>query len=123
MNMAEKSDGASAGRDSLDPTRMTNQPALRTSSGRVWLIMGGLFAVAALIPLALLGLASDGRSRGVATVAGIVIIVLLGAIVLARLLLPSGPTRLRAMAGFMLTMAAVSLVSLVICAVIEASPQ
>ena len=45
-------DERGAGR--LDPTKMVNQPALRTSSGLSWIIVGGLFAAVSLVPLGLL---------------------------------------------------------------------
>jgi hypothetical protein len=39
---------------SRDPTRMSNQPALRTSRGAIWLIVGGLLAAIAIAELAFL---------------------------------------------------------------------
>ncbi len=33
-----------------DPTRMANQPALRTSSGAVWLIVAAIFTAVSLVP-------------------------------------------------------------------------
>lgn len=33
------------GEEDIDPTRMIDQPALRTSSGFVWLLVGGILSV------------------------------------------------------------------------------
>lgn len=122
MGASDRRSGRPAAGDRpLDPTRMADQPALRTSSGRVWLVMGGLFAAASLIPLGLLIFAGDGRSRGVAIPVAVAVVLLFAAMVLARLLLPGGPIRLRTMAGCMLAMAAVALLGVWACALIEAA--
>ena len=34
-----------------DPTKVTNQPSLTTSTGRIWLVVGGLFALIAAVML------------------------------------------------------------------------
>lgn len=63
----------------LDPTKMANQPALRTSNGLVWLIMGGLFAAASLVPFAAL-------AACMLTMAGVALV-----LVWVCLLLEAGP--------------------------------
>ena len=91
-----------------DPTRLTNQPALTTSSGRSWLIVGGILAViavAVLVPMLTLSL------PGVA-LAGILTIALLYAgMVIVRLVTSPGRLRLGLLAGGMLAMAFVALVT------------
>lgn len=106
----------------LDPTKMANQPALRTSSGRVWIVVGALFAAASLVPFGLLIFAGDGRSRPIATVAAVLVVVLYALLLVCRFTLRPGPGRLRAMAACMLTMAGVALVGIWICAVVEGAP-
>ena len=96
-----------------DPTRIRNQPALTTSTGRIWLIVGGLFtaiALGVLIPM------TAFEPRCVALVAVIVDVVLYLAVVGARLFVPPGRRRLGVMAVAMLAIAAVSLVATYIVA-------
>lgn len=119
MSATDPGRRGASGRSGLDPTRMVNQPALRTSSGRVWLVMGGLFAAVSLLPLGLLIFAGDGRSRGVAIPVAVAVVLLFAAIVVARLVLPGGPVRLRTMAACMITMAAVALLGVWVCGLIE----
>lgn len=107
----------------LDPTRVTNQPALRTSSGLVWLVMGGLFAAVSLIPFAMLIFTPDTRSGGLALAVAVAIIALYGAMVITRVVTRRRERRLRIMAGCMLTMALVALVGVGLCALIEWAPQ
>lgn len=38
-----------------DPTWLRNQPSLTTSTGRIWLVVGGLFAAIAFVLLVALG--------------------------------------------------------------------
>lgn len=38
-------DGDAPGEENIDPTRMIDQPALRTSNGLVWLLVGGVLTV------------------------------------------------------------------------------
>ncbi len=92
-----------------DPTRMRNQDALTTSSGRIWLIVGGLFAaicLAVLIPMTFLPAGS-----GIAAAGAIAVTVLYAAMVIVRLVAPSGRLRLRVMAAAMIVMAALALVA------------
>src|SRR5690606_22044195 len=67
-----------------DPTKMMNQPALQTSSGRIWLVMGGLFMVVSLIPLGALAFIRQGPSAPLAMVVGVGVIGLYAAMVGAR---------------------------------------
>lgn len=98
-----------------DPTRVTEQPALSFSTGRIWLIVGGLFtvvALAVLIPQIVIGL----PPRGVPLAAVIVDLVLYAGMVVARLVVPVPRLRLRLalMAIGMLAIAAVSLAAVLI---------
>ncbi|PRI10010.1 hypothetical protein [Leucobacter massiliensis] len=104
-----------------DPTKVTNQAALQRSSGTVWIVMGGLFLLAALVPLGAFAFAGSGRSAGLAIPVGVVLIVLYLALLLARLTIAQRRARLRVMAASMLTMAVVALIGVASCAWIEAA--
>ena len=97
----------------LDPTKVTSQPALTSSTGRIWLVVGGLFALIAagvlvwLMPLA---------PHGLAGVALAVVVLLYAAMVVTQLLTRRGRARLGVLAGLMLGIAAVALVSILIIA-------
>ena len=98
-----------------DPTRIRSQPALTRSTGRVWLIVGGIFtvmALAVLVPMTTL------PPSGVALAAAIVVVLAYATIVLARLLVPARRLRLRLglMAVSLLVSAAVALIAAVIVA-------
>ncbi len=99
--------------EDADPTRITSQAALTTSSGNIWILVGGLFAaIAVAVLIALLGSDPPGISG-----AGAVIVVLLyAAMVIVRLLVRAGRMRLRLLAIGMLAIAAVSLTALLIVA-------
>lgn len=118
---ARASPGESPG-GRLDPTRMANQPALRTSSGLIWVIMGALFGVAALVSFGLLILNPEARSRGLAIGAVVLIVLLYAALLVSRFAIRPGPRRLRVMAACMLSMAGLSLLGIWVCALIEAAP-
>lgn len=96
-----------------DPTRIRNQPSLTTSSGRIWLVVGGLFtaiSVAVLIPMTAL------EPPGIALTAVIVDVLLYLGMLAARFALPPGRLRLSLMAVAMLAIAVVSLVAVLIVA-------
>ena len=95
-----------------DPTRLTNQPALTTSSGRIWLIVGGLFtaiSLGVLIPMVV----ADLPPRGLPMVAVILDVTLYVAIVIVRLTTPPGRLRLGLMAIALLAIAAISLITVI----------
>ena len=90
-----------------DPTLIRNQPSLTTSTGRVWLFVGAVFAlisIAVLIPM--MGM----HPPGVALVGICVIVGLYAAMVIARLVIDRQRLRLAVMAGCMGAMALVALV-------------
>lgn len=96
-----------------DPTRVREQPALTTSTGAIWLIVGGLFAVVSLgvlIPMATL------PGGTVAVVAAIIVGALYLAMVVVRFAVPSGRRRLGMLAIGMLLIAAVALGAVLIVA-------
>jgi hypothetical protein len=96
-----------------DPTRVVNQPALTTSTGRSWLLLGGLFtliALGVLIPMTAL------PPRGVALVAAILVAALYLGMLVVRATVPAGRRRLGMMASGMIGLALVSLVASIIVA-------
>ena len=98
-----------------DPTRIREQPALTTSSGAIWLIVGALFAVIAIgVLLALATRVPAGPAIG----AAVAVAVLYLGMVVVRLAVPAYRRRLRLglMAVLMLTMAAVSLGTVLVLA-------
>ncbi|GEK87064.1 hypothetical protein LG322_04405 [Microbacterium aerolatum] len=102
-----------------DPTRMANQPALRSSDGTIWIVVAGLFVLICLIPLSLLTVIDPRSSAPVAWVTAILVIGLYAALVVSRWAVGDRERRLRLMAGLMIAIAAIALLGLVICAVIE----
>jgi hypothetical protein len=94
------------GRGSADPTAIREQPSLTTSSGAIWLIVGGLFtavSLGVLIPMSTL------PSGIVAAVAAIVIALLYLGMIVAQLAMPPGRRRLGAHATGMLLIAVIAL--------------
>lgn len=96
-----------------DPTKVTNQPSLTTSTGRIWLVVGGLFAaVAAATEFSLLSFPPPGFAAG----ALIAVVLLYVAMIVTQLVTQRGRLRLGMLAGLMITMAVVSLLSVVVIA-------
>lgn len=114
--MAERMSRAETRRD---PTRMTNQPALRSSEGTIWVVVAGLFALVCLVPLSLLTVVDPRESAAVAWITAILVIALYAALLVTRWVVAHRERRLRIMAVLMLAMAAVALIGMVICATIE----
>lgn len=92
-----------------DPTKVTNQPALRRSSGTIWLVMGGLLLIAGVAMLALI-IARGGAAVPVAIVSAALVLGLYAVLVIARFTVAGRITRLRVLAGAMLGMALVAVV-------------
>jgi uncharacterized membrane protein len=96
-----------------DSGRVRDQPALTTSSGRSWLIVGGLFALVCLVVLvALLG----NPARGVAIFGIVAVLVLYAGMIVARLTARPGRRRLGIMAACMIALAAVALICVLVIA-------
>lgn len=102
-----------------DPTKMANQPALQTSSGTVWIVVGGLFLLASLVSFGAMVLGGNGQAVPVAIAGALLAVALYTALVVARFSVGPGTKRLRVMAICMLTMAFTSLLGIWICALIE----
>ncbi|MFB2597815.1 hypothetical protein ACEXQE_08490 [Herbiconiux sp. P17] len=94
-----------------DPTKVTNQPSLTTSTGKIWLILG---AVMAAIAVGLLWALQQVNSTGVAIVGIVVILLLYVAMVEVRLLVRGGRLRLILMAVCFGAIAAVALVCVLV---------
>ncbi|KQV07229.1 hypothetical protein [Leifsonia sp. Root112D2] len=94
-------------------SRVRDQPALTTSSGKSWLIMGALLAIISVIVLIPL---MQREPRAVAVIGVIAVVVLYAVIVVARLLVGPGRLRLGIMAIAMLCMAASALTCVLIIA-------
>ena len=105
--------------EGLDPTRMVNQPALRSSDGLIWMIVAGVFLLVCAAPLVLLTLVDPRASAPMAWITAIVLVGLYAALVTARGVVADRKRRLRLMAILMLAMAAVALLGLFVCAMIE----
>ena len=99
---------------SSDPTLVTNQPSLRSSSGAVWLICSAVFVAVCLVPL--IGIvAVRSAATPVAIVAIVLLVGLLAAEVVVRLLISAPLQRLRWLAACMLSMAVVALIAMMVC--------
>jgi hypothetical protein len=106
-----------------DETKVTEQPSLTFSTGRIWLIVGGLFtavALAVLIPQTVAGL----PPYGVPLAAGIIDVVLYAGMIAVRFLVPVPRLRLRLglLAVGMLAIAAVSLAAVLIVGFASGTP-
>jgi hypothetical protein len=100
-----------------DPTRQRDQPALTTSSGRIWLIVGGLLALISVVVLVpLIGM----PPHGVALAGAIAIVVLYAGMAATRVFVPSGRLRLGLLATGMLATAAVALAAVLVVAATSA---
>jgi len=96
-----------------DPTKMRNQPALTRSSGRIWLIVGGILtgvSLAVLIPMTRL------PPSGVALAGAVVVAALYTSMIVVRLVVRSGRRRLAFLAAGMSAIALVALVTATIVA-------
>jgi len=99
-----------------DPTKIRNQPALTTSTGAIWLIVGGIFAlisIGVLVPLV------TRQPAGLAMGGIVAIVVLYLAMAVIRLRVQRLRLRLGLLATCMLVMAAVALASVLIISTIE----
>ncbi|WP_307296964.1 hypothetical protein [Microbacterium natoriense] len=100
---------------------VTDQPALRTSSGAIWIIVAALFTAVSLVPL--IAIVADGSSAApVALVTASLLVSGLVALVTVRLTVTERSPRLRALAGCFLGMTLVTLIGLLICVAIVWAP-
>lgn len=103
-----------------DPTKMRNQPSLRTSSGRIWLVIGGLFAALTGTLFVLLAIQTQGATRIVAIAASAAILLCFLVIVITRITVSSSTVKLRTMAIAMLSMAVIALVCMWLAGMLRA---
>jgi hypothetical protein len=99
----------------VDPTRVRDQPALTTSRGLSWLILGGLLtliSLGVLVPMAVLRM----PPLGVAGTAAVVVGVLYLCMIIVRFATPPSRLRLALLAIDMLAIAFVSLLAVVLVA-------
>jgi hypothetical protein len=85
--------------DRRDPTLMRNQPALRTSSGRIWLVVGALMAAICVVSLLL-----QLRNNVPLTVLGVLVVALLYLAMLVLRFVTAQPPRLVLLACFFAAM-------------------
>ena len=105
----------------LDPTLVRSQPALRTSSGAIWIIVASLFTAVCLVPL--IGIVAAGGVAGAVAIAtAVAIVLLLAGMVVVRLTVQAGPPRLKALAVCFLAMAVVALAGMAACVLIVWAP-
>lgn len=93
-----------------DPTRIADQPALRTSSGAVWLIVGGVLAALCIGLL----IALDSLQPPVGVIGAGIVLVLYVFMVAAVLAIPRTRIRLLTLAVLMIAMAIAGLVFVLI---------
>jgi hypothetical protein len=98
-----------------DPMRQADQPALTTSSGRIWLIVGGLAALAGLIVLVPMAVAKL-PPPGVAIGGAILVAVSYAAMIVVRFATPPGKGRLNLLLVLMLALVGIALVASAIVA-------
>ncbi|TXK16337.1 hypothetical protein [Homoserinibacter sp. GY 40078] len=99
----------------LDPARVRDQPALTTSRGTGWLVMGGLLSVVslgALVPMAVMRM----PPTGIAATAVFVIVSLTASMVIVRFATPPGRLRIGLLALEMSGIAFVALLAVVVVA-------
>ncbi|MFT4123415.1 MAG: hypothetical protein QM635_06255 [Microbacteriaceae bacterium] len=102
----------------LEGTRVRDQAPLTTSSGQVWIVVGGVFT--AIVAGMLFALASLPPA-GLAIAGGVAVLALFAAMVVVRVAVPRGRLRLRLLAAAMLTMALVGLVCVLVVAFVAAA--
>jgi uncharacterized protein YacL len=102
-----------------DPTKMRNQPALTTTSGNSWLIVGALFAAITIATLAALALLPPA---GLAFTAIVVIVTLYLAMLIVKFVVHDRKRRLRILAACFLSIALVGLSSVIAIAAVNWAP-
>ncbi|SDS78655.1 hypothetical protein SAMN04489751_2866 [Brevibacterium sandarakinum] len=98
-------------RERLDPTKIRDQPALRSSSGTVWIVSGGLFLLVIAIVLAWV-IVSRGTAAPLAIATGAAVLALYVVLLVVRFAVRPGKMRLRIMAAAMIGMALIAVVGL-----------
>lgn len=106
-------------RERLDPTKIRDQPSLRSSSGTVWIVAGGLFLCVILFVLAWI-IVGGGAAVPVAVTTAALAVALYVVLLVVRFVVRPGKVRLRIMAGAMIGMALFSIVGLLASVGVEA---
>jgi len=99
--------------DEDDPTLMRNQASLTTSSGRIWLLLGGLLT---LISAVVLAFELPLEPAGVALFGLVAVLVLYAAMMVVRFTTQPGRLRLGVLAALMIAIAVIGLGSVVVVA-------
>jgi hypothetical protein len=99
--------------DPRDPTRLREQPALTTSTGAIWLVVGGFFVVVSGVVLLFL---AHLPPAGLAVGALIADLVLYAAMLVVRFTVRRRRAMLGTLAILMLAIAAVSLAAVLVVA-------
>lgn len=101
-----------------DPTKMRNQPALTTSSGRIWIVVGAI--TTALCLVVLVPLAKE-PTLGIAVFAIVADVVLYACMVAVHLTVRTGSFRLWVIAVLFGLIVAITLVVVVVIAITSAA--
>lgn len=101
-----------------DPTKMRNQKALRTSTGRIWLIVGALLVIACLVVL----LPMIPMGTPVPIVASIIIVLLYVGMLIVRFTVKERGQRLLWLAVLFCLIAVIGLIAVIIPAFTESEP-
>ncbi len=99
--------------DPDDPTKVRNQPSLTTSSGRIWLVTGGIFTI---VSVAVLFFLRGTEPPGLAETSIVVDVLLYAGMLLCVAWVTRPRLRLGLLAGLMLAIAAMSLVGILVIA-------
>ena len=101
-------------REPLDSTRIGDQPALRSSTGTVWIVAGGVFLIViAGVLTAIMSAGGPAVTYAITTI--VVATALYLVLIIARFATRPGRGRLRVMAGTMIGMAVFSVIGLLLC--------
>ncbi|WP_423057993.1 hypothetical protein [Brevibacterium linens] len=101
-------------REPIESRRISDQPALRSSSGTIWIVAGGIFLVViAGVLTAIIVSSSTAVATAITTI--VIAAVLYLILLIARFAFRPGRVRLWVMAAAMIGMAVASLVGLVLC--------
>ncbi|WP_181276185.1 hypothetical protein [Brevibacterium oceani] len=101
-------------REPIESRRISDQPALRSSSGTIWIVAGGIFLIvvgSVLTAIIVTGSTAVPTAITTIVIAGVLYLILL----IARFVFRPGRVRLWVMAGAMIGMAVASLIGLVLC--------
>jgi len=101
-------------REPIDSSRISDQPALRSASGTIWVVAGGLFLIVIAAVLAAI-ISAGGPAVGYAITTIAVATALYLVLLISRFAIRPGRVRLWVMAGSMIGMALVALIGLVVC--------